>query len=143
MIYLPSQCFSTVLPPTPNDPLPPTWKTIDGAFTLVCPLMAPTITADFLGHPDVRLGSGEITIIYILDDATRWDIVSMMLQTSSGNWINHQKVHTIKARAFRIEPLCDSGIITVDGDVVPYGTTQAQLHRHAARVFSRRYINNT
>lgn len=137
---LSSHRFSTVLPPTPTDPLPGNWKTVDGAFTMVAPLMAPAITADFVGHPNVHLGSGDITILYMLDDTTRWDLVTMMLEGGSGNWVNHHRMLVIKAKAYRIEPLCSSGVITIDGEVIEYGATQTEVHRHVARVFSRKRI---
>lgn len=136
-------CVPTLLPPTPTDPVPGNWKTVEGVFVSVTSLMAPLMGDGFVGHPNITLGSGEFTILYVFDDTTRSEMLSMLMDGSSGNWINHFKMHIVKAKAYRIEPLSPPGMMTLDGEIIEYGVTQAQVNRHVARVFTRKRIINT
>ena len=133
-------CVHTLLPPTTRDPLPGGWKSVEGVFLSVTVLMAPVMGEGFIGHPDITLGSGEFTILYFHNNLSRIEMLSLLKEGDTGNWINHPKIHIIKAKAYRIEPVSPPGLMTLDGEVIEYGTSQAQVHQHVARVFTRKRI---
>ena len=135
-------CVPTLLPPTPTDPLPEGWKSVEGVFISVTVLMAPVMGDGFVGHPDFSLGSGEFAILYFHDDVSRAEMLSLLSDGDTGNWVHHQKMHIVKAKAYRIEPVSPPGLMTLDGEVIEYGASQAQVHQHVARVFSRKRIVN-
>ena len=135
-------CDPTLLPAAVTDPVPESWKTVEGVFLAVTVLMAPVMGDGFVGHPDVTLGSGEFTILYFHDNVSRAEMLSLLKDGDTGNWINHPKIHIVKAKAYRIEPVSPPGLMTLDGELMEYGVSQAQVHRHVARVFSRKRIAN-
>ena len=135
-------CDPTLLPAAVTEPVPESWKTVEGVFLSVTVLMAPVMGDGFVGHPDVTLGSGEFTILYFHDNISRAEMLSLLKDGDTGNWINHPKIHIVKAKAYRIEPVSHPGLMTLDGELIEYGVSQAQVHRHVARVFSRKRIAN-
>lgn len=130
------------LPPIAETKLPSNWKTIDGNFVLFAALMIPYVAHGFFGHPHVRIGSGYFSICYALDDIKRSELVSMFLTGETGEFVvTSEKIRMVKARVFRLEPLTPTGVITVDGEMIPYGPIQAEVHQNFIRVCSRKCIS--
>lgn len=122
-----------------SDPVPKHWKTIEGTFVSIMPLMVPLLGTDFIGDASLTLGSAELHINYIPSDITRWGLLAVLRNIESGDYLKRDDVHTItKVQAYRLEPLSHPGIITVDGEVIPYGAHQVQLHPHIARIMTRK-----
>lgn len=65
---------------------------------------------------------------------TRLGLLSLFLQIEDGTHVNNAAVESVRARAFRLEPLTQEGIYSLDGEVVPYGPIQGTMLPSAARV---------
>ena len=128
-----SEPATNLLPASLSDPVPSTWKTIEGDFILVIAQLGP-----FIGPNGTTLGSGEMCISYSLSDMTRKGMFSLLCTYSAGEEIQREDYHTVKTRAYRLEPFTSPGIVTIDGEVVEYGPHQVQLHPQLARIMSRR-----
>lgn len=131
------------LPPTDllvplDQPVPDTWTTKEDNFLSINPIMIPYLSSDFFGDRELSIGSGSIRIMWIDGNITRRRVFNMMTSAESGKHTELDEVYRIDVKAFRLEPLSPPGIMTVDGEVVPYGTMQAQVHPQLARVMTRR-----
>ena len=126
-----------LLPPSLSDPVPSSWKTIEGNFIMFISPLVPCFGHGSLEDP-LTLGSGKMYVTYCLEDMTRTGMFSVLFTYKSGEYLQRDDVHTVKTRAYRLEPLTFPGIIAVDGEEVEYGSHQVQLHPQLARIMSRR-----
>lgn len=138
-----ARSLPTNLPPTdllvPLDrPVPDTWKTKEGDFLSVSPIMIPCLSSDFLGDRELSIGSGNIRVMWVDGSITRRGVLSMLTSAESGKHTRMDEVYRIDSKAFRLEPITTPGIMTVDGEAVHYGPMQAQVHPQLARLMSRR-----
>lgn len=125
-----------LLPPL-SDSVPSSWKTIEGNFVVVTSQLGP-----FIGHR-VTLGSGKMCVTYCLDDVTRIGMLtSLLTYGTTGEYLQREDYHTVKTRAFRLEPLTSPGIIAIDGEEMEYGPHQVQLHPRLLCFMSRRRREN-
>ena len=125
-----------LLPPNLSDPVPSTWKTIEGNFVSLVAVLCACVADFYTVLPDLSIGSGEMGILYALDNITRWELFNQ-LTSGSGRYPEFESVHQIRTRAFRLEPITP-GRITVDGELLEYGPCQFQLHSNLMRAFSRK-----
>ena len=123
--------------PELTQPVPGSWKTIEGEFVAVNTLMISHISSNFIGDPKMTIGTGRIRLQYIRS-MSRLGLLRVMSEAEEGHHLGRNGVSSIDVKAFRLEPLTEGGIMTVDGEVVKYGPLQTQIHRHMARVFCRR-----
>lgn len=120
--------------PEITEDVPDNWKTIEGDFLTVSPIMIPHLSSNFFGDPNMSIGTGKIRIMYVRR-MSRFGLLSMLTKAEKGTHLDRPEVEMIDVKAFRLEPLTEEGIMTVDGEVVKYGKMQAQVHQHLARVF--------
>ena len=126
-----------LLPLNLSDPVPSTWKTIEGNFVSLLVMLCACVTDFYTVLPDLSIGSGEIGILYSLDDITRWEMFNQMT-SGNGRFSEFESVHQIRTRAFRLEPITP-GRISMDGELLEeYGPCQFQLHSNLLHVFSRK-----
>ena len=120
--------------PEITEDVPDNWKTIEGDFLTVSPLMIPHLSSNFFGDPRMSIGTGKIRIMYVRR-MSRLGLLSMLTKAEKGTHLDRQEVEVIDVKAFRLVPQTEGGILTVDGEIVKYGPMQAQVHQHLARVF--------
>ena len=132
-------------PPTPlisnglSDPVPGNWVVMDDDFININVSTVPFMGHDFFATKRAHVGCGTIYIIYTEAAGTRrTDLFKMMDKIPKGIHTEMNMVHLIEAKAFRIEPTDGQGIVTLDGEVIPYGPLQAQIHPQMGRVLGRR-----
>lgn len=121
-----------------DQPLPDTWVTKEDNFLCITPLLVPYMSSDFFGDREMGIGTGNIRLMWVDGNISRWGVFNVMTSAETGKHTELGEVYRIDAKAFRLEPLSPPGLMTVDGEVVTYGTMQAQVHPHLARVISRR-----
>ena len=130
-------CEETVKPSTSisvSDPVPDNWKTIEGNFVMFMGLMLSHMSDSIMGHPDIKIGSGEHRIVYAFDDVTRTQLLTGLV--GSPNTAKYDTFHEIRTRAFRLDPI-SPGIISIDGEQIDYGPIQVQVHPGMMRLYSR------
>ena len=128
----------TDLLPALSDPVPDSWVTIDGEFNNVSILMTSHMAHGIVGHPDLTIGTGKFTITYTPGTLSRVGMLRLLKDSDTGAQVYLDEVHTIHTKAFRLEPITAPGMLTVDGEVIPYGPMQSQLHPHLGRLICRK-----
>jgi sphingosine kinase len=126
------------LVPLDQKTLPDSWVTNDNNFLSIMPCTIPYMSSDFFCDRELVMGSGFIRIMWVDGNITRKRVFNMMTSAESGRHTEMGEVYKIDVKAFRLEPEPTTGIMTIDGEVVPYGIMQAQVHPQMARIMSRR-----
>lgn len=125
-----------LLPPL-DQPLPThDWVTIEGDFVLVLAIYQSHLGADLLAAPQARFDDGLIHLTFVRAGISRATLLRLFLAMERGAHMSLSSpyVSHVSARAFRLQPLSPRGTLTVDGELVPYGPLQAQVHPSIARL---------
>ena len=128
----------TDLLPALSKPVPGNWTTVDGDFNSINIVMTSHVANGICGHPDMTIGTGKFSINYATGNMSRMGMLSMLTNADTGGQVNLENFYSVNAKAFRIEPITTPGLLTVDGEVVPFGPIQSQLHAHLGRVMCRK-----
>ena len=128
-----------LLPELEQSP-PETWKTVEGEFLSITPIMISHLSRSFLGDPKMSIGTGKIRILYI-QNLSRLGMLGMLTGGEQAKHLEMNEVKVVDVKAYRLEPFTERGLMTVDGEVVKYGPIQAQVHQHLARVFCRKRVS--
>ncbi|XP_076826663.1 sphingosine kinase 2 [Brachyhypopomus gauderio] len=125
-----------LLPPL-DQPLPSRdWVTVEGDFVLVLAIYQSHLGADLLAAPQARFDDGLIHLTFVRAGISRATLLRLFLAMERGGHLGLSSpyVSHVSARAFRLQPLSPRGTLTVDGELVPYGPLQAQIHPSMARL---------
>lgn len=133
-------------PPTSREPisLPPidqpldttsdsNWKVIEDDFVLVWILQTTHCSASMYSGPGASINDGLFTVI-VVRDTGRCRLLSFLLGIESGGHMKDPSLEVYKATAYRLEPLTDEGLYTLDGEVVEYGPIQGVMQPAALQV---------
>ena len=129
--------------PSFSSPVPSNWKTINQDFVTAVVMLVPHMGRDMFGDPNLSIGTSAFSIVILDGTMTRMDMVTMFTQSDTGGHVALESCSVISAKAIRLEPLTPKGIITIDGEVIPYGPIQCQLHPRLARVLCRKRREQT
>ncbi|KAF7655275.1 hypothetical protein LDENG_00058680 [Lucifuga dentata] len=125
-----------LLPPL-DQPLPTRdWVTIEGDFVLVLALYQSHLGADLHAAPQARFDDGLIHLTFVRAGISRATLLRLFFAMERGTHhsVSSPYVSHVSCRAFRLQPLSTRGTLTVDGELVPYGPLQAQVHPSMARL---------
>ncbi|XP_034053109.1 sphingosine kinase 2 [Gymnodraco acuticeps] len=125
-----------LLPPL-DQPLPTRdWVTIEGDFVLVLALYQSHLGADLHAAPQARFDDGLIHLTFVRAGISRATLLRLFFAMERGTHhsVSSPYVSHITCNAFRLQPLSTRGTLTVDGELVPYGPLQAQVHPALARL---------
>ncbi|XP_061386795.1 sphingosine kinase 2 [Musca vetustissima] len=117
--------------PAITEPLAGEWISEEGEYVMVHAAYTTHLASDCYFVPASKLNDGIIYLVIIRAGVSKSQMVQFLLNLSSGTHLaeaptSHMQV--IPVTAFRIEPdLSEPGILTVDGERVPYGTLQAEI----------------
>ncbi|CAK6973506.1 sphingosine kinase 2 [Scomber scombrus] len=134
---LPSNLPRDDLLPPLDQPLPTRdWVTIEGDFVLVLALYQSHLGADLHAAPQARFDDGLIHLTFVRAGISRATLLRLFFAMERGTHhsVNSPYVSHVSCRAFRLQPLSTRGTLTVDGELVPYGPLQAQVHPSLARL---------
>jgi len=141
----PKSISSTNGPATPfinnnlSDPVPNNWVVIEDDFINVNLATIPHMAHEVFTTKQAHVGCGTIYLIYAEANITgRLDLFKMIDKMAKGSHTEMSMIHVVEAKAFRIEPTDGPGMMTLDGEEVPYGPLQAQVHPQMGRVLGRR-----
>nr|XP_046171541.1 sphingosine kinase 2-like [Oncorhynchus gorbuscha] len=134
----------TPFQPPRDDLLPPLdqalptrdWVTIEGDFVLVLAIYQSHLGADLHAAPQARFDDGLIHLTFVRAGISRATLLRLFLAMERGAHLSLSSpyVSHVPARAFRLQPLSPRGTLTVDGELVPYGPLQAQVHPSMSRL---------
>lgn len=125
-----------LLPPL-DQPLPTRdWITIEGDFVLVLALYQTHLGADLFAAPQARFDDGLIHLTFVRAGISRATLLRLFFAMERGTHhsVSSPYVSHVTCKAFRLQPLSARGTLTVDGELVPYGPLQAQIHPSMARL---------
>uniref|UniRef100_A0A8C5BGJ6 DAGKc domain-containing protein n=1 Tax=Gadus morhua TaxID=8049 RepID=A0A8C5BGJ6_GADMO len=125
-----------LLPPL-DQPLPTRdWVTIEGDYVLVLALYQTHLGADLHAAPQARFDDGLIHLTFVRAGISRATLLRLFFAMERGTHhsLSSPYVSHVSCRAFRLQPLSTRGTLTVDGELVPYGPLQAQVHPSMARL---------
>jgi len=124
-----------------DQPVPSHWETIDDEFIQVSGLNISHISETVTLHPCLDLNDGRLMLTLLKSSVNRrnlikyWDLLEKGIGLSE---VSADHAQLLPCKAFRIVPHTKhSEIITVDGEVLPFGPFQCQVHPGLARVFGR------
>ncbi|XP_073833410.1 sphingosine kinase 1 [Musca autumnalis] len=117
--------------PAISEPVAADWICEEGEYVMVHAAYTTHLASDCYFAPASKLNDGIIYLVIIRAGVSKSQLAQFLLNLSSGTHLaeaptSHMQV--IPVTAFRIEPdLNEQGILTVDGEKVPYGTLQAEI----------------
>merc|ERR1711953_35725 len=125
-----------------EDPVPPSWTTIEDDFVLIYVVKQSYIASGIFFSPWSKLND-EVMFLFTIRRGSfpnrkvqKATIAQFLLKMESGEHIYLPGVEMIPVRAFRITPLEDRGLMTVDGELVPRGVMQASVLPAMVKVIS-------
>lgn len=121
------------LPPL-GTPLPADWDVIQGEFVSIFILQTSHCAVSMHSSPGSTLDDGIFTI-QVVQTASRYQMLQLLLSFDSGDHINNPLVRMFKAFAYRLEPLTSEGRFTLDGELVEYGPIQGVILPNKATTF--------
>ena len=116
------------LPTNLKDTLPKNWITDVDNYTLIYIVNLPFISRVDKIAPESESNDGLLWLL-ILRDAkmSKSKLIKFLTSLSKGNHINIPGIELIPIHAFRIEPLCKDGVLTVDGETVDFESIQGHI----------------
>ncbi|KAK2760723.1 sphinganine kinase lcb4 [Arachnomyces sp. PD_36] len=133
---------SSTLPPlkygTVADPIPDDWTHIpyENLGNFYAGNMA-YMAADANFFPASLPSDGYMDLVTIAGDIGRMAAIQMMMNVERGTLFDMEDVNVRKTSAYRITPRDKDGIISVDGEKVPFEPFQAEVHQGLGTVLSK------
>lgn len=132
-IGLPALKYGTV-----NDPLPTDWTHIsyENLGNFYAGNMA-YMAAEANFFPASLPNDGYMDLVTIAGDISRMTAVQMMMNVERGLLFGMPDVYVRKISAYRIIPRDKEGVISVDGEKIPFEPFQTEVHRGLGTVLSK------
>jgi sphingosine kinase len=110
-------------------------RAIADDFILVWAMNVMWAAYDLKATPYAHLSDGMMDLLVIRQGISRWQLLFAFLLSANGKHISLPYVEYYKVRSFRLEPLCDRGILAIDGEQIEYSPLQVRVLRGMARIF--------
>ena len=91
---------------------------IEGNFVYFWACNVAYTCSNVLSAPGAKSNDGLIYITYILNNVSRCELINILLSLSSGKFIQHPKVKSIKTNKFNLNT--KKGMIVIDGELVEH-----------------------
>ena len=102
-------------------------------------LSTPFAAHDMHAAPASTPNDGLFHILAVPGRCSRTQVLNMFTRLEQGEHLDSPACVYVTARAYRVEPDAGSGgYVTMDGERVPLGPFQAEVHRGIARVMAAR-----
>ena len=121
-----------------DKPVPQHWTTVEGVFILIGGVYQSHLAKDNLMAAAAKLDDGIIYLCVVKAGITRIQLAKVFTSLETGLVVlpDDPYVQIIKVKSFHLDPLTPKGLMTVDGELVDYGSIQAQILPSLARVMS-------
>jgi len=99
------------------------------------------MATDATFFPAALINDGLMDLVTVDGDVAAYKSIGVALSFESGHFFHHPLVRYRKISAFRIVPKNQkAGYISIDGERIPFGPFQAEIHPGLATVLSKRGI---
>jgi len=123
--YQPFDVPDDGLMPGIEDPVPHSWKTVEGPFLNVYACKQPWLDYEMFFCPDAKPDDGIIWLVIIKDTITRKEGMLWMLNAGSAGHLHSQSTIIVPVRKFRFVPSQpESAAMTVDAEHLAGGVVQ-------------------
>merc|ERR1712227_1162614 len=92
------------------------------------------IAYDVNSNPGKGLGDGCFEIMMIRKPIQRYRLLSVFLGIENGEHIGAEEIEFLKVKAYRLEPLGNQGIYSMDGEVIKYGPIQSSICNESLQI---------
>ncbi|KAL7643561.1 UNVERIFIED_CONTAM: hypothetical protein RMT77_005543 [Armadillidium vulgare] len=123
---------------TLEEPVPEDWETVEGDFILIYATNMPYINSSNLFSPKSKLDDGVLWLCYVKDNYSRAFWLKFLMAMDNGTHVDLPGVTYIPVTGLRIVPLCSSGKITIDGELIEFGPLHATVLPQKGRYMVRR-----
>lgn len=115
----------------PND-----WYSIEDEFVIFLIIRLPMMGVDFYISPESTLSDGHMVMAFNKKGVSKWDLIRVVGDSSSGNFLSDSSIDFVRIKAFRLEPYdpVEGGNLMVDGEKVDYGAIQGEIMPGLGRV---------
>ncbi|XP_018008074.1 sphingosine kinase 2 isoform X2 [Hyalella azteca] len=120
-----------------SDPVPEDWETIKGEFLLVYVVYQSHISSSVMMIPEAAPDDGIMWLILMPGSMSRPAIAKVLLQLDNGMYARVPGVRLIPVTGVRIVPHDTQGLLTIDGESIPFEPIHAQVLPGLARVLVR------
>eukprot|EP00744_Colponema_vietnamica_P009329 GILI01013276.1.p1 GENE.GILI01013276.1~~GILI01013276.1.p1 ORF type:complete len:251 (+),score=58.90 GILI01013276.1:83-835(+) len=127
---------TSLLPPL-SQPVPASWKSVEGEFIFIWACNMPWMSSDAFVAPEAQFNDGCHDVVIVTSPVSKVELSEIMLGLDNGTHIQHPKVRCVKARAWRLEPVQSTGYLCIDGESVPLGPMQCQVMPGLANIMCR------
>lgn len=130
----------TFIPHPNNKSLPPNskqqgeWYVIEDDFIFLWGMNTPWAAHDMNVTPYAQLNDGAMDILIMRRHTPRWEILLALLRCGKGEHLDLPHLEYYKARALRLEPRSDRGLLVVDGEQVDYTPIEIKMISGLARI---------
>ncbi|XP_067859878.1 sphingosine kinase 1 [Heptranchias perlo] len=127
--------IDTLLPPL-GQRVPSNWTIVEADFVLVLAIYQSHLGADLFTAPSASLNDGVIHLFYIKSGISRISLLRLFCAMEKGTHLSYNCPYLthLQVKAFRLEP--DTGILTVDGELVDCEPIQGQIHSGVSTVIT-------
>lgn len=109
------------------------WEVIEDDFTLVWAVQTTHAASEIYSGPGKKMDDG-LFMIYVVTQSKKIELLQLLLAIDTGKHVELPVVKTYYATAYRLEPLTEEGIYTLDGEVVEYGPIQGIMSPGSASI---------
>ena len=113
---------------------------LEGEFQLIWVVQTSHAAATMHSGPGVELDDGVFTV-YVVRDMSRFELLQLLIDIDTGDHAGRENVEVYKASSYRIDPFVHpeggeerNSMLSLDGELVEYGTIQAKVLPKAARI---------
>ncbi|RXG68898.1 Sphingosine kinase 1 [Armadillidium vulgare] len=107
-------------------------------FILIYATNMPYINSSNLFSPKSKLDDGVLWLCYVKDNYSRAFWLKFLMAMDNGTHVDLPGVTYIPVTGLRIVPLCSSGKITIDGELIEFGPLHATVLPQKGRYMVRR-----
>eukprot|EP00698_Gefionella_okellyi_P023838 TRINITY_DN8256_c0_g1_i1.p1 TRINITY_DN8256_c0_g1~~TRINITY_DN8256_c0_g1_i1.p1 ORF type:complete len:600 (-),score=113.94 TRINITY_DN8256_c0_g1_i1:50-1849(-) len=126
---------------TPGTNIPPhaKWETVEADFIMFVASNVSHLSYDLVATPLAHMSDGTVDLIYVKAGVSRTQMLKLFLAAETGEHLakdTEDVVQYRKVKAFTLEPLTSSGILSADGEAIPYEKIRVEVHRGLLRMMA-------
>ncbi|CAG8454601.1 4042_t:CDS:2 [Ambispora gerdemannii] len=120
-----------------NDPVPDDWSVFTDDICLFYAGKAPWMSKGALFFPCALPADGNVDMcIGWKDKLTKFQSIEVLGKIDKGTHIDTKMIDYYKVKAYRVTPKSQEGIISIDGEKVPFSPFQVEVHEKLVNFLS-------